>query len=235
MPLFTTVEELAAAFEPGDHELISLVGGGGKTTTLFGLGHQLAGTRVLTTTTKMGAEQTGELRTLVDPTDDELAEALALDAMVLTWKDTDGRRAVGFEPETCDRWFAFADHIVVEADGSRKRPFKAPLEYEPVVPSATTLLVACIGISAFGRPIADSCHRSERVAALAGCTVDDLLTPARAAAVLRSADGSQKGRPEGARYFVAVHRTGPEHQGLVHELEEALDGIAPVVAVAEHG
>ena len=59
------------------------------------------------------------------------------------------------------------DHLVVEADGSRRMPFKAPLEYEPVVPSRTTTLVACVGAAALGAVISEQCQRPERVAAVA--------------------------------------------------------------------
>jgi len=55
----TDLTNLASALQVNRGELISLVGGGGKTKTLFTLGEQLAGTTVLTTTTKMGAEQPG--------------------------------------------------------------------------------------------------------------------------------------------------------------------------------
>ena len=40
--------------QEGERHLISLVGGGGKTTLLHALGNQLLGRTVLTTTTKMG-------------------------------------------------------------------------------------------------------------------------------------------------------------------------------------
>ena len=32
-------------------------------------------------------------------------------------------------------------------------PFKAPREYEPVIPRTSTLVVACVGIAAVGVPI----------------------------------------------------------------------------------
>lgn len=229
----TDLEDLAAALEVQRGELISLVGGGGKTTTLFTLGEQLAGTTVLTTTTKMGAEQSSDYPALIAPTDDELRARLASAGRVLVWKSADDRRATGVHPDDCDRWFDVADNIVVEADGSRKRPFKAPAAHEPVIPARTTLLVACIGASAFGRPVADSCHRPDLVAALAGCSVEDELTPTRAAAVLLSCDGSQKHRPAEARFVVTLHRVGLSHAGLVTSLADALAGRAELIAVAE--
>ncbi len=225
--------ELATALKIVQGELISLVGGGGKTTTLFTLGDQLAGTTVLTTTTKMGAEQSGDYPALLAPTDDELRARLDAAGRALVWQAADDRRAIGVHPDDCDRWFDIADNIVVEADGSRKRPFKAPAAHEPVIPARTTLLVACIGASAFGRPIAESCHRPDLVAALAGCRVDNDLTPARAAAVLLDPNGSQKQRPSGARFVVALHRVTPADAAIVDSLTAELSGRAELIAVAE--
>jgi len=224
---------LAEAIQINDRELISLVGGGGKTTTLFTLGEQLAGTTVLTTTTKMGAEQSSNYPVLIDPTDTELQTQLADAGRVLVWKAADARRAIGVDKETCDRWFELANNVVVEADGSRKRPFKAPAGHEPVIPSKTTLLVACIGASALGRPIAESCHRPELVAELVDCAVTDLLTPARAAAVLLSPAGSKKRLPEDARFVVALHRVTADMDGLVSDLAEALGEDTLLVPVRE--
>lgn len=225
--------DLADAMQITDGELISLVGGGGKTTTLFTLGEQLAGTTVLTTTTKMGAEQSSNCPVLIDPTDAELRSRLGETGRVLVWKAADDRRAIGVDGETCDRWFSIADNVVVEADGSRKRPFKAPADHEPVIANKTTLLVACVGASAFGRPIAESCHRPELVAALADCSVADLLTPERAAAVLLSPTGSQKGLPPGARFLVALHRVTEQMEGLVSHLAEQLGQNTLLVPVRE--
>jgi len=233
VPARIDLVDFAAALAVETGELISLVGGGGKTTTLFTLGDQLAGTSVLTTTTKMGAEQTGGYPVLIDPTDAELAAGLHANQRVLAWKAADGRRAAGLAAGTCDRWFDIADNLIVEADGSRKRPFKAPASHEPVIPARTTVLVACVGASAFGRPIAESCHRPELVANLADCTTTDVLTPERAAAVLLSSEGSQKNRPPGARFVVALHRVGPASQPLIYELGERLEGRAGFVAVKE--
>jgi len=224
---------LAQALGASRGELVSLIGGGGKTTTLFALGQQLQGTTVLTTTTKMGAEQQGDYHALVDPTDEQLLAELAVHSRALVWKQADGRRAVGVTPQTCDRWFSLANNVVVEADGSRKRPFKAPATHEPVVPSQTTLLVACIGASAFGQPIDMACHRPELVAALAECDPCDLLTPERARLVLTHPQGSMKDKPASARFVILLHRVTAATQPVAEELAAQLDRHAPLVAVAE--
>lgn len=233
MVALTQLDRLAEAFDVQQGELVSLVGGGGKTTTLFTLGRQLGGTTIITTTTKMGAEQTGEFPVLVDPSDDQIQATLSSDQRILAWKQTDERRAIGVSGDTCDRWFGIADNVVVEADGSRKRPFKAPLAYEPVIPTKTTLLIACIGVSALGVPIEEGCHRIEQVAALADCEVGDVLTPERACSVLLSTDGSKKGLPKHSRFAIALHRVTPANQHLADELATLLADQAQLVAVAE--
>lgn len=226
------LDELASALHLGSHELVSLVGGGGKTTGLFALGAQLGGTVVLTTTTKMGRERTDGNHVMLDPDDGELSDALARHRTVLAWGGDAGHKAVGVAPEACDRWFALADHVIVEADGSRRRPFKAPSPFEPVVPSLTTLLVACVGAGAFGRVVADRCHRPMRVAAVAGCSPGQRLTPERLAAVLLSERGNLKGCPDGARYAVVLNQVTDADERFIDRLVDVVDGRAPIVAIA---
>ena len=150
-----TLDELAATLALGPHELVGLVGGGGKTTTLFALGRQLPGRVVLTTTTKMGRDRTDGLEVQFAPSDGELEQSLAEHRRVLVWGAEAGAKAIGVPADRCDRWFDLADHVLVEADGSRQLPCTAPGPFEPVLPARTTTAIACVGSSAFGRVIAD--------------------------------------------------------------------------------
>ena len=220
----TNLAGAAEALGLGRRSLLSLVGGGGKTTLLFALGRNLPARTLLTTTTRMGCDRTGGFPCLIGPTDDELASALDHDGAVLAWRTTDERKALGFAPTEVDRWFAngAADHIVVEADGARRRPFTAPAPWEPPIPSASTHVVACIGADALGYVIADRVHRPLRVAAAAGCSPYERLTPARAAQALTSPVGMMKNVPESARFTVAIAGTDsddPQVQDLVAELD----------------
>lgn len=227
------ISELATALHLGERNVVSLVGGGGKTTALFALGQQLGGTTILTTTTKMGSKRHGGWPVMVGATDAELVSAVAKEGVVLAWAEVTDRLARGVAPEVCDRWSTMFDHVVVEADGSRQRPFKAPESWEPVVPTSTTTLVACLGAQALGRPINEACHRPDVVARLAACEVDDALTPARAATVLLHAEGSRKGQPKNAEFAVAICQVPPDHPSS-HELIELLDNRVPTVLIAAH-
>ncbi len=224
--------ELAAALDLGPHELIALVGGGGKTTALFALGRQLAGTVVLTTTTKMSRERTDGFEVRIRPSDEQLERALVEHRRVLAWGADTADKAIGVTADRCDQWYDLADHVVVEADGSRRLPFKAPGPFEPVMPRRTTTAIACVGANAFGRVIVDRCHRPLRVAALAGCSPGERLTPPRAAKVLLSERGGRKGIPAGARFVVLLNGVKAAGDELVDELGDELGGAAHVVAVA---
>jgi probable selenium-dependent hydroxylase accessory protein YqeC len=226
------IDRLPSALDLGNHELVSLVGGGGKTTALFELGRRLRGTRVLTTTTKMHRARTDGHPILFAPTDAELTDALGANGSVLVWRSDAGDKVVGVDPEACDRWFDLADHVVVEADGSRQRPLTAPNPFEPVVPSRTTVLVACVGSAALGRVIADQCHRPLRIAAIAGCSPYDRLTPERLARLLSSGRGLQKDQPAAARFAVVISNVTRTDELFVVELGKRLAGHTRVVAVA---
>lgn len=225
-------EALGETLELGPQALVAFVGGGGKTTSVFALGRHRPGRTVITTTTKMGVERTGGHPVLIDAVDAELDRALDDHRCVVAWHHLDGHRAVGVSPETCDRWMMLADTVAVEADGSRRMPFKAPRDYEPVIPSASTHVVACVGVAAVGVPIVEGCQRPERVAAIVGCHERDVLSPERLARVLLSPAGSRKGVPAGARFSVLVNRVTEADRSVVDELRKLL-GDVPLTAVAD--
>ena len=203
---------MAAALRLGERSLVALVGGGGKTTLLFALGRQLPARTLLTTTTRMGRDRSDGFTTVVGSSAEDLDRALARDGTVLAWRSADERKALGFDPAAVDGWFSagLADRIIVEADGARRRPFTAPAPWEPPIPFSSTHVVACIGAEALGFVIADRLHRPLRVAAAAGCSPYDRLTPARAARALTSPVGMMKNVPATARFAVAVTKADPD-------------------------
>lgn len=226
------LERLAEALKVGSQSLVSLVGGGGKTTLLLGLARHLAERAddpsvIVTTTTKMSAGQHGGLPLLFDPDDDEVQAGLAAGSPLMIWDRVDGSKAVGVDPQRCDHWGTLADHVLVEADGSRRRPFKAPGPLEPEVPRSTTDLVSVIGIDAVGRVILDQCHRPLRVAGLAGCQPGERLTPERAATVLLHPRGMRRAQPSEARFHVVITKVNDSTQAATARLVSALTTMEP--------
>jgi probable selenium-dependent hydroxylase accessory protein YqeC len=224
------LSQLAISLGLGDHEHIAIVGGGGKTTILHALARQLSGAVAVTCTTKMGHDQHRGLPVLIAPTTQAVARASG-QGLVMIWKRVEGQKAVGVDPHDCDAWFGAIDHVVIEADGSRRKPFKAHAGYEPVVPVSATLMLSVIGADALGRVIADQCHRPLRVAALAGCSAYERLTPAAAAIVLLHERGARKELPAGADFAVAISKVDDASAPFVEELQAELVRRAPEVTV----
>ncbi|MFS8544521.1 MAG: putative selenium-dependent hydroxylase accessory protein YqeC, partial [Limnochordales bacterium] len=81
----------------------------------------------------------------------------------------DAGKLTGVDPRVIGRWRDVADVVLVEADGSRGLPLKAPKEGEPAVPPDADVFIPVAGMTAIGRPLAEGAvHRPERVAALLG-------------------------------------------------------------------
>ena len=231
---------LARSLRLESRELISLVGGGGKSTLLFQIARSAPGSTIATTTTKMGERQSGGFPIIEGPDFFGLQERSRNEPVFVRQSVKNGK-SLGVSSDQCDHWFAdksLCDYMVVEADGARHRPFKAPANFEPVVPSSTSVLLSVIGADALGRVIADQCHRPLRVAAIAGCSPYQRLTPPRAAAVLISPSGPFKNTPQNARRIVVVTKVPSERDDrttsrLVSELCDELAGDLEIILV-EH-
>ena len=205
--------------------ITALVGGGGKTTLLHALGVHLGHRAVLTTTTQMAADEVGGARLLLGPSMAELAEAVADDdpRPVLVWnriadKASGGPKGLGVDRDAPSGWLALVDHVVVEADGSRGHPAKAPAPHAPVLPAGPTDVVAVIGANALNRVIADQCHRPLRLAATVRCSPYERLTPERAAILLTSPNGARRSVPMDAGYAIAVTMVDDASRPLVDHL-----------------
>jgi molybdenum cofactor cytidylyltransferase len=193
----------------GASHLVAIVGGGGKSSLMFALAAALPGRVVMTTTTRIFASQMKLAPCIA--ADDDVALARHLDefeASLLIVGGVQGDRAHGVPLDLPARLLAHprVDHVVVEADGSRMLPVKAPAEHEPVVPLGTDHVVAVAGIDALSAPIADVAHRPERVSAITGLATDQHLTPEALARVLASPDGGLKNAPSDGRAMLLLNK-----------------------------
>lgn len=164
--------------------ITSLIGGGGKTTLMLTLAKELAeaSTVIITTSTKIFRPE--DCMTLLEPSPEAIRASLAKAKMlcVAAVHESAKLTAPGISPEELSR---LADYVLVEADGSRQLPLKAHADYEPVIPEATGQIIYVIGIDGLGRQVAEACHRPELFAQLAGCEVNDIVTPALVVKVLK--------------------------------------------------
>ncbi len=122
----------------------------------------------------------------------------------------------GPDPRSLDALLAelAPDVVLVEADGSRQRPIKAPAEHEPVLPHGVAHVIAVAGLDAIGRRIdSDAVHRPELVAAIHR---SDTVTPDLVAAVLTSPHGAMKSVPPRTRVTPLLNKS----RGVSHEVIE---------------
>jgi len=217
-------------------ELVAIVGGGGKSSLMFALARHWTGRGVMTTTTRIFSEQmssAAEVCTLADA--GWRARLDAFETGLLVVGRVEGERAVGVRPELPAEMLAHprVDWVVVEADGSRMLPVKAPAAHEPVIPVGATLLVPVVGIDALSKPIAEIAHRPERVSAIVGLSVEDTLTPAALAQLLTSPEGGLKGAASAGRAAVLINKVGSASEfAIAREVAERILLEAAVERVA---
>ncbi len=219
---------LIDAFEIKEKELISIVGGGGKTSLLFALGEAIAGRVLLTTTTRIFAAQMKLATAVSTYTPDanwdawlaDLEAKLSKQGACLVVGEVQGKKAFGVPPDLPAKLLAtpFVDAVVVEADGSRMRPIKAPAAHEPVIPTETTLLVPTVGIDALDGVLEEVAHRPELVRGILGARDwglgigDWRLRVEDVARLLVSEQGGMKDAPARARVIPLINKVETDEQ-----------------------
>lgn len=194
--------------------IVAVVGSGGKTTLLRELARELAAagrTVVLATSTRILPFE--DVPTLTAADEESIRGALAKHGVACVGEPAEkGKLAAPEIPFA--QLASLADHVLVEADGSRRLPLKAHEAWEPVIPEGTARTILVVGASGFGRPVAEAVHRPERFCELAGCRQDDAATPAAAARVIAA---------EGLADQVVVNQCeSPEGRAAARELARRL-------------
>jgi probable selenium-dependent hydroxylase accessory protein YqeC len=226
------IPQLGDALSLGSHEIIALTGGGGKTTLMFALAEELCarGFKVLTTTTTKIFEPAQEQApSLVIEADQGKAMASVKEGLLQNGHVTfaahrfpEGKIG-GVDPQFIEQMAQelLVDHIIVEADGAKRLPLKAPGDQEPVIPSVTTLVIPIIGIDAVGKPLnEETAFRPERVAELTGTTLGDPITPQLIASLIIHPQGLCKGIPRGVRIIPFINKVETA-EGLLRAREIA--------------
>lgn len=165
--------------QPG---ILCLTGGGGKTTLAHALAAQLPGSVVFCTTTKI--YPSAQMPVLCEVDAPKLASALTrYHAVCIGTPTEEGKLAAPLLPFS--RLRELADYVIVEADGSKGRPMKAHLPYEPVLPAEMDRCICLVGASGFGERLETAAHRPERFAELADAELCTPIDAQMTASVLR--------------------------------------------------
>ena len=141
---------------------LALVGAGGKSTTLFNLAKELGRFVLLTASTHLGKNEIAcaEKHIIVDPdlSIEEIKSSLIEGSTLFTGSPIEGDiRVAGLEFDVLQKLFLIAEerglHLLVEADGSRRLPVKAPASHEPSIPPWVNMVAVSVGLSCLGKPV----------------------------------------------------------------------------------
>lgn len=203
--------------------LISLCGAGGKTTLMFALAREFVaqGERVLlTTTTKIARDESQGWLSLAAASPAQLlrdADRLLARTSpgragaVIAYSDlsADRNKLIGFAPELVDALAQSGrfDRILVEADGSARKPLKAPAAHEPVIPSLTHALIIVAGLNGLGQPLSESSvFRAGIWSELSGLALGAPVSAESLARCVLSPQGLARGRPVTAHTMLFLNQ-----------------------------
>jgi len=220
----------------GGFEVFSFVGAGGKTTAIFQLARQIAGrnSAIITSTTHLGVWQiplTDQHIIANRPNDIQLPT----EGVTLVTGEIENDRTKPAN-ETVLNWlreYAKSHNIplLIEADGSRQKPLKAPAAHEPSIPEFTDTVVVLAGLSVLGKPLTDKyVHRAELFSQLSGLQPNQTVTADAVTRMIAHPQGGLKNIPAHARRIVLLNQADtPELQsiggGMARELLAYFDSV----------
>lgn len=161
----------------------AFVGAGGKTTLIHeqAARYRAQGKRVfVTTSTHMFIEPDTVLSD-----DPEVILAQLYRTGYVMAGIPEGEKIRSLSSETYERVCSSVDVVLLEADGSSRKPIKFPNSTEPVLPDNVEEIVAVCGLQAIGKPLIEIAHRPELVKACLGAQDDTIITLEHIAVLIR--------------------------------------------------
>lgn len=222
-PLLKRHSLVSKALEIEDREIIALSGAGGKTSLMSQLVRelQLGGPVVTTTTTKIAVPDPSQFSCLLLTREDSQWESRCrnqlqqLRHVTLAHYRFGSNKLKGHEGEEMEALLRrdLAPYVVIEADGARQKPLKAPRQDEPLIPKQSTLVVGLIGWDVLGRELTEpNVHRAEIFRHTLGLKGTHVTVSEEILArwVVHSA-GLGKNVPSGARFVVFLNKCDTDH------------------------
>lgn len=185
--------------------LISLVGGGGKTSLMYALADAFAKqgrkTLVMTSTHIQIPENRPVVLSVEEARRQWELGTFAVAGTRVKCRNTkapdktEEEKLAGISEALRNRLFAEAEAVLIEADGAKRHPFKVPADHEPVILPESDIVIGVAGLSCIGKTLAQACFRYEVLLnQLNGQirTEHDIITEDTVAEVLMAEWGTRK-------------------------------------------
>ncbi len=196
-------------------ELVCFIGAGGKTTAMFALAQALKSLNkriLITTTTNIFYPAKHECDAVIvnAESDPGIFHSVTRGTVTVLGSDiVNERKLAGVNTLFIEKLHQeeLFDCILVECDGAKHKPIKAPAHYEPVVPANTTRTIGVIGLDAVGKPIDEEyVHRPELFCAVVNRCMGEMIDPEAVVNLIVSPQGLFKGVPAGCAKYVLLNK-----------------------------
>jgi molybdenum cofactor cytidylyltransferase len=214
--------------QSGEFETMAFVGAGGKTTAMFQLARELQPPVIVSATTHLGVWQIPLAdEHVIAKTPDDLQNFSPRGVALVTGEfEGDRTNGLGFDAIywVHENSRKHSIPLLIEADGSRQKPLKAPGEHEPPIPDFVQTVVVVSGLSALGKPLdEETVHRPEIFARLSGLQLGETITSTALTRVLTHPEGSLKNIPPAARRIALLNQADtPDLQAQADSIAKAL-------------
>ena len=224
-------DDIVRSLGIGPGQCVAAVGGGGKTSLLTAIARQfhaqIGKPAILTTTTKIFAPLPEEKLQLALGDAETLSNNLKpyMNACGISWfarrregiapvpghESEQRMKLSGFTPSEITRLRLPGALMLIEADGARRLPIKAPGLDEPVLPENLDIVLGVVGLDALGATL-DEAHvfRPEALARICGIRTGEEITPHAVGKLCAHPDGLFHKVEEGARKWIVVNKADME-------------------------
>lgn len=202
-------------------EMISFVGAGGKTTSIFKLAKELKNRnkKVLVTTSTA----------IYYPDEEEYDELIVNDSIDIKNIDKIKERSItvigrevskenkllGLSKKVIDEIYDLElfDYILVEADGSKRKSIKSPAEHEPVIPINTNKVVGVIGLDCIKKKInEENVHRTELFCNITNSKMEEIIDEDKIFELIINKKGLFKDTPKECKKYILLNKVEYEER-----------------------
>ncbi|MTI48630.1 selenium cofactor biosynthesis protein YqeC [Sporosalibacterium faouarense] len=187
-------------------EMVCLVGGGGKTSTMFMLAKKLKniGKKVLVSTTTAIYEPIkddyDELIINLDSKKTKLLYGIPKRTITVIGSEISSEgKLLGLDKETMNKLFRenIFDYIIIESDGAKRKSIKAPASHEPVIPDMVTKVIGVIGLDSMYKKInEENVHRPNILCNVVETEINDIIDEEIIVKLVLSQQGLFKSSPK---------------------------------------
>lgn len=216
--------------------VISVIGAGGKTTTITRLAFEYRKRHIpviVTTTTHMKIEDAPWF--LLEPSIEKAVEVLNQEGMVWAGIPTEDGKMKAPPDWFLAQLLQCGCPVLIEADGAKRLPMKAPAEHEPVLLKETTHVLNICGLDAVGSPFQEVCFRPALAAGILGKQITDRVCPEDILNLALSAKAGKKGITPDMKYSIILNKADTrerEHMAATICSQAVMQGMAELLVTA---